>query len=205
MAIPNHLPASTGKGTNVEATSQIIHTISNLAAISSHEPLNLNLKLNSINIPSSNPTNTGTEIIGTAMTMATAMASNEESLTESKDEMEYMTMLSQTTQQFSDKCQLLLTTISNHKNANVGGSVKDVGSDDCEKKLSSDDDAQQQQQQDQDQLKEMTVMVEELRGHMEEMKKSRDDANERERRVRRGLYRVAAGRIEIGEVLKVRL
>lgn len=78
--------------------------------------------------------------------------------------------------------------------------MKDVGSDDCEKNLSSDDDAQQQ-----DQLKEMTVMVEELRGHMEEMKKSRDDANERERRVRRGLYRVAAGRIEIGEVLKVRL
>jgi TolA-binding protein len=205
MAIPNHLPASTGKGTNVEATSQIIHTISNLAAISSQEPLNLKLKLNSINIPSSNPTSTGTESIGNAMTMtmATAMASNEESLTESKDEMEYMTMLSQTTQQFSDKCQLLLTTISNHKNANAGGSVKDVGSDDCEKNLSSDDDAQQQQ--DQDQLKEMTVMVEELRGHMEEMKKSRDDANERERRVRRGLYRVAAGRIEIGEVLKVRL
>lgn len=81
--------------------------------------------------------------------------------------------------------------------------MKDVGSDDCEKNLSSDDDAQQQQ--DQDQLKEMNVMVEELRGHMEEMKKSRDDANERERRVRRGLYRVAAGRIEIGEVLKVRL
>jgi TolA-binding protein len=205
MAIPNHLPASTGKGTNVEATSQIIHTISNLAAISSQEPLNLKLKLNSINIPSSNPTSTGTESIGNAMTMtmATAMASNEESLTESKDEMEYMTMLSQTTQQFSDKCQLLLTTISNHKNANAGGSVKDVGSDDCEKNLSSDDDAQQQQ--DQDQLKEMNVMVEELRGHMEEMKKSRDDANERERRVRRGLYRVAAGRIEIGEVLKVRL
>ena len=38
---------------------------------------------------------------------------------------------------------------------------------------------------------------------VKELGKARDDANNSERRVRRGLYRVASGRLKIGEVLQV--
>lgn len=42
-----------------------------------------------------------------------------------------------------------------------------------------------------------------LQGQLEDMAKAKDEANESERRVRRGLYRVAAGRLKIGQVLQV--
>ena len=214
MKIPNNLPASTGKGTNVEVTSQIIHTISNLANPNTNT-------LNSITIPSSND-NTGanTDIVNVQArvraqlqsrapgteSMDMTIASNQESLTtESKNELEYMTMLSQTTKHFTDKCQMLLQNLSTSGNVNRHHGDGDGGDDDDGKvKAEEKQQRDQEQVQVQVQLKEMKVLVEELRGHMEEMKKSRDDANERERRVRRGLYRVAAGRIEVAEVLKVR-
>ena len=43
----------------------------------------------------------------------------------------------------------------------------------------------------------------ELEIQVKELAKARDEANASERRVRRGLYRVASGRLEIGEVLLV--
>jgi len=43
----------------------------------------------------------------------------------------------------------------------------------------------------------------ELENQLEEMAHARDEANDSERRVRRALYRLASGRLKVGEVLQV--
>ena len=53
------------------------------------------------------------------------------------------------------------------------------------------------------QLHSLRGKLQDLEVQMQELAKARDEANERERRVRRGLYRVATGRLDMGEVLKV--
>lgn len=130
----------------------------------------------------------------------------EEMMQESQEEMGYMLSLSQSTNAFSSRCQVLYDALS--KKLSSGGG----GYGDNHKATASDADAHgdgngngngPEWQDMERQLRSVQELVLELQVQMKELGKARDVANERERRVRRGLYRIAAGRIDVGEVLKV--
>lgn len=69
--------------------------------------------------------------------------------------------------------------------------------------LSTDDTlVQQQQQQQQKKIAYLKGKNETLKAQVKELARSRDELADSDRRVRRGLYRLAAGRIQLKEVLK---
>jgi len=131
----------------------------------------------------------------------------EEMMQESREEMGYMLSLAQSTNAFSSRCKGLYDALSK-KLSDTGGDNDGVHN---HKAKASDGDIdcngpgleKVQLQEMERQLKSVKELVLELQVQMKELGKARDTANERERRVRRGLYRIAAGRIEVEEVLKV--
>ena len=55
-----------------------------------------------------------------------------------------------------------------------------------------------------EEISDLQNRCDDLEGQLEDLSRDRDNAKENERRVRRGLYRVATGRMKIAEALKVR-
>jgi DNA-directed RNA polymerase specialized sigma subunit len=105
-------------------------------------------------------------------------------------EMKDMEGLSDSVKAFSDRCQglhkIILEFVRTSSRNGTASSLESVAKADMEMQLHS-----------------FQSKLQDLEVQLQELAKARDEANERERRVRRGLYRVATGRLDIGEVLKV--
>lgn len=115
----------------------------------------------------------------------------------------YIQALSNTTQQFSKRCiqfqeliQQYLLLASTMTNARTGDSTTTM-----ETSTQSTTDDTITKCRTQISMLQHTCSV--LQGQLDDMAKAKDEANESERRVRRGLYRLASGRLNIAQVLQV--
>lgn len=105
---------------------------------------------------------------------------------DSKREMEEMKHLSAMTEAFSTRCDKVYKFVFGLLAGNTSSTNHDVSMDSL-----------------QDNVRSLKSTIEGLENQVEELGKARDEALERERRLRRGLYRVSAGRLDIEEVMKV--
>jgi hypothetical protein len=121
---------------------------------------------------------------------------NDELERDSQHELNYLHQLSKSTNDFSNRCskfqQYLLKLIKNTSSTN-GGSAEASHS---KKEMVQVANFERQ-------IASLQSTCSALELQVKELGKARDEANNSERRVRRGLYRVAAGRLKIGEVLQV--
>ena len=113
----------------------------------------------------------------------------------------YIQALSNTTQQFSKRCiqfqeliQQYLLLASTMTNTHTGDSTI------METTQSTTDDTITKCYT---QISKLQHTCSALQGQLDDMAKAKDEANESERRVRRGLYRLASGRLNIAQVLQV--
>lgn len=110
---------------------------------------------------------------------------------ESEQEQSFLNALSSSTTSFSNRCtnfqQLLIKMLNG-----MGGNIAPSTSSSEVEKL-------------QEQLSSLRASCNGLECQVRELVKAREEACLCERKVRRGLYRVASGRLKIGEVLKVRV
>jgi len=190
MELPQDIPASTGNGTHVEGTQQIIQSILSLIS----RPKHSHIKDNGREIPNEG----GTEDVEmndvmmspTKSTTADADADTDaDKVIDCQREMNEMEELSKSATAFSMRCQVLHKLILEYVR-NASSSVK------------ADTESVAAKADMEIQLHSFRGKLQDLEVQMQELAKARDEANERERRVRRGVYRVATGRLDIGEVLK---
>ena len=190
-SLPQDVPASTGSGQNIEVTMSIIDSITNLAnspfsgsaSISDTKKEDADVDMDDGDGDGDHDEN-----------CENGEYDNESEERESKREISYLNQLSQSTANFSNRCskfqQLLLKLIKNTSASQAGG-------DGYTKK------EMVQVANFESQISKLRRTCTELELQVKELAKARDEANISERRVRRGLYRVASGRLKIGEVLKV--
>lgn len=105
---------------------------------------------------------------------------------DSKREIEDMKHLSEMAEAFSTRCDQLYKFVFRL----LAGSTSSTNPDVSMYSL-------------QDNVRSLRATIDGLENQVEELGKARDEALERERRLRRGLYRVSAGRLDIEEVMKV--
>lgn len=105
---------------------------------------------------------------------------------DSKREIEEMKHLSEMTEAFSTRCDQVYNFVFRLLAGSTSSTNPDVSMDSL-----------------QDNVRSLKATIEGLENQVEELGKARDEALERERRLRRGLYRVSAGRLDIEEVMKV--
>jgi hypothetical protein len=204
--IPNSsLPASTGKGTNAETSPHIIQSLLSLSFPHGHgngmdvdvDVANDNGDDNDMDGDNAhNANDDDNDTHGYKIRHKLTPSDKQEIMQESQEEMGYMLSLSQSTNAFSSRCQVLYDALSKKLNGGDKDNHKAIASD-------ADGNGPEKLQEMDQQLRSVKELVLELQVQMKELGKARDVANERERRVRRGLYRIAAGRIDVGEVLKV--
>lgn len=105
---------------------------------------------------------------------------------DSKREIEDMKHLSEMAEAFSTRCDQLYKFVFRL----LAGSTSSTNPDVSMYSL-------------QDNVRSLRATIDGLENQVEELGKARDEALERERRLRRGLYRVSAGRLDIEELMKV--
>lgn len=105
---------------------------------------------------------------------------------DSKREIEEMKFLSEMAEAFSTRCDQLYKFVFRLLAGSTSSTNPDVSMDSL-----------------QDNVRSLRATIEGLENQVEELGKARDETLERERRLRRGLYRVSAGRLDIEEVMKV--
>ena len=105
---------------------------------------------------------------------------------DSKREIEEMKFLSEMAEAFSTRCDQLYKFVFRLLAGSTSSTNPDVSMDSL-----------------QDKVRSLRATIEGLENQVEELGKARDETLERERRLRRGLYRVSAGRLDIEEVMKV--
>lgn len=196
--LPQDVPASTGSGQNVEVTVGIMESITALA--------------NSPHDIFSNPkqlledTDTNMDVDGNGDDQEDDGLDKKEIERESQYESAYMEELSKSTSNFSNRCskfqQYLLKLIKHTtSNANPSGTGTD-GSDSAPGAGYTKKEMVQVANFER-QIATLQNTCSALELQVKELGKARDEANDSERRVRRGLYRVSSGRLKIAEVLQV--
>ncbi len=200
--------ASTGKGSNVEMTISVIQSLSKLAnensslkefrlgSGSNHHHHHESMPQDSMMARKSEDVEMEEGEVDMEDTTDSMMTGDDTDTLDyakySEDEKTFIQALSSSTTSFSKRCerfqQLLLNLF--HANTNAGSPSSTSSSEEMQQKL-------------QDQISTLQSTCNELECQVKELAKARDEANMCERRVRRGLYRVASGRVKIKEVLKV--
>ena len=187
-------PASTGAGSDVETISLLTATLSSLAAI--------NTSANESKPPQSQPSNglgLLSNVVAAEMTREETHAQSsgsQRSLEEvdSDEEQTYLTTLAQVTKGFSDRCvsfQSGLLEVVRQMTQRLPHGISSEHND-----LFAAGALQKQ-------IAKLELTCQDLELRIKDLARAREDANESERKVRRGLYRVASGRMKIEEVLQV--
>lgn len=230
-SLPQDVPASTGSGPNVEVTMGIIDSITKLAnspytsmgacACAGDESNDNDVKMEGDENDNNNDGNNDNDDNGNG----NGDDENEEYDVEkyrkqerddSKLELTYLNELSKCTNNFSTRCskfqQYLLKLIRNTTGAGAGAGANGGTSANTSTNTNTNANGDNtnftkkeilQVANFEGQIASLQSMCSALQMQVEELGKARDDANNSERRVRRGLYRVASGRLKIGEVLQV--
>ena len=228
-SLPQDVPASTGSGPNVEVTMGIIDSITKLAnspytsmgacAGAGDESNDNDVKMEGDENDYDNDGNNDNDDNGNG----NGNDENEEYDVEkyrkqerddSKLELTYLNELSKCTNNFSTRCskfqQYLLKLIRNTTGAGAGAGANGGASANTNANTNANGDNTNFTKKEilqvanfEGQIASLQSMCSTLQMQVEELGKARDDANNSERRVRRGLYRVASGRLKIGEVLQV--
>ena len=194
--LPQDVPASTGSGQNVEVTMGIMESITSLAN-SPHDIFgndneeaeeHANMDMDHDHDEGNHGDDNG----------------DEEMERESQRELAYLDQLSKSATNFSNRCskfQQYLLKLIKHTSSTNGVDGTGTGASASAAGYSKKEMVQVANFERQIANLQSTCSALELQ--VKELGKARDDANNSERRVRRGLYRVASGRLKIGEVLQV--
>lgn len=175
---------STGTGTDVEATSHLINSLSKIAS----SPFSQSLS--GMQSPFQNGSNDDEEFHQNQKLSEDELSRNEEL---------FLNSLSKATSSFSKRCsqfQHLVLELIRHLWSQSGSLECDV------EKGSSSQSKLFQVSHLHEQISTLQFEQSELEKKMEEVAIARDYANASEHRIRTGLYRVANGRLKIEEVLK---
>lgn len=185
MTVPQDTPPSTGEGADVETILEAMTSITQLSSSPFESALDRNNVLSS---QTDDPNNQDHSIMDDH---------------DIQTHLNYLQTLSKAAQNFSNRCiqfqELLLkfvtriSSLSSTEDENTHATATEHRPYDRTAEI-----AKYHQQ-----IASLQTSCEAFKAQSEELAKSRDEANESERRVRRGLYRIASGRMSITEVLQV--